>query len=202
MPPDIEHLKWAIEQRAEVQHTLLALYSFTSRRQGDHLDTFERRLLDSLIGAAFSLWRAVFLAETSREIVEIHESQVAFLEKVVSDNAITYTDDKNNRAWSVEYYLENAKFRLTQAVFQLDHVNKSNELTKNLNPFLRLRGTLGAELTRYEWEAAHYVLRHLLRVLDPTTKLAANPPSAPKPKGISAIFVDENEPPPEGRRGS
>jgi len=29
--PDLEHLSWAIDQRAEIQHTLLALYEFVRR---------------------------------------------------------------------------------------------------------------------------------------------------------------------------
>jgi hypothetical protein len=60
--PNEEHLAWAIEQRAEVQHTLLAVYGFVRHSCPPTLDQDTRYLLDLLIGAAFSLWRAVFLA--------------------------------------------------------------------------------------------------------------------------------------------
>jgi hypothetical protein len=63
----------------------------------------------------------------------------------------------------VEYYLENAKFRLARVISYADH-HMGLRLTEPLMPFLRLRGTLGAELTRYEWESAHYALRALFKV--------------------------------------
>jgi hypothetical protein len=110
--PDPRHLAWAIEQRAEIQRTLLALYEFVRCHPASAIDTWDKYLLDSLVGAAFSLWRAAFLAETLREDAKIHESQEAFLEKLITDNSITFGDDKINRHWTVGYYLENAKYRL------------------------------------------------------------------------------------------
>jgi len=78
---DEEHLAWAIEQRAAVQHTLLALHEFVRHSSAHTLDGDTRFLLDLLIGAAFSLWRAVFLADTFRDVVKIQQSQEAFLLK-------------------------------------------------------------------------------------------------------------------------
>src|SRR5262245_16163107 len=108
---DPEHLAWAINERAEVQRTLLGLYEFVSNRSPDSIPVVpDQHILNHLIGAAFSLWRAVFLADTFRDHVSVHRDQRAFLDKVISDNAITFADDKNNRHWTVDYYLENAKF--------------------------------------------------------------------------------------------
>jgi hypothetical protein len=42
-------------------------------------------ILDHLIAAAFSLWRAVFLSETDREMGEIYKSQ-----KSIFDNCYQY----------------------------------------------------------------------------------------------------------------
>ena len=186
--PDEEHLVWAIDQRAEVQRTLLMLYRFVRDNLPERLDFDIRYLLDLLIGAAFSLWRAVFLAETFRDIVQIHKSQEAFLEKVITDNAITFADDKANRDWTVEYYLENTKFRLERAISYADH-HKNLKLTGELMRFLRLKGTLGAELTRYEWESAHYVLRALFKVIAPDTELIATPPTPSQPKDPDALLL-------------
>jgi hypothetical protein len=47
--PDEEHLAWAIDQRADVQHTLLALYGFVRHRQPACLD-------EELI-AGYWLWK-------------------------------------------------------------------------------------------------------------------------------------------------
>jgi hypothetical protein len=61
-----------------------------------------------------------------------------------------------------------------------------------LLPFLRLTGTMGVELTRYEWESAHYVLRSLFNVLEPKTLMEAKKPAAPKPRGLEE-FLREAE---------
>ena len=185
--PDEEHLAWAIDQRAEVQRTLLALYEFVRHHRPDILEHHIRYLLDHLIGAAFSLWRAVFLAETFRDVVKIQQSQETFLEKLLTDNAINFSDDKANRHWTVEYYLENAKLRLGRAVAYSD-THKGVQLNELLMPFLQLRGIHGAEFTRYEWESAHYALRELLKVIDPKTILVAKIPTVPKPSGLEEFF--------------
>jgi hypothetical protein len=190
--PNEEHLAWAIDQRAAVQHTLRALYGFV-RHHPPPLDLDTRYLLDHLIGAAFSLWRAVFLADDIR----IHESQEKFLEKVITDNAISFADDKANRHWTVEYYLENAKFRLARAITYADNY-KSTRLTEPLMWFLRLRSTLGAELTRYEWESAHYALRQLFKVIAPDDALEAEKPTLPKPNDLDAFL--EARPLEDGRK--
>jgi hypothetical protein len=84
----------------------MALYENvpTSGEAADYLDDF--------IASAFSLWRAVFLAEIDRDRESVSKGQRDFLAKVIADNAISYADDKSTRAWSVAYYLDNAKFRL------------------------------------------------------------------------------------------
>ena len=60
--PDVNHLRWAVDQRAEVQRTLLALYEYVRRKKtpgGSHAEP-QVYILDQLIGSAFSLWRAAF----------------------------------------------------------------------------------------------------------------------------------------------
>jgi len=178
MEPNLKHMAWAIDQRAAIQRTLLALYEFVHTHQSADLRFFDKILLDHLIGAAFSLWRAAFLAETLRKDEDIRDSQEKFLEKVITDNAITFNDDKLNRHWTVEYYLENAKLRLGRAIELSDHY-KSTHLHGALLPFLRLRGTEGVELTQWEWESAHYVLRAIFNVISPDKLIEAKVPSLP-----------------------
>ena len=56
--PDEEHLAWAIEQRTDVQRTLLELYKFVRNNSPDDLEFDTRYLLEHLIGTAFSLGNA------------------------------------------------------------------------------------------------------------------------------------------------
>jgi hypothetical protein len=175
---DQKHLAWAIDKRAEIQHTLLALHDCIAHHPASKSSFEYQHTLDHLIGAAFSLWRAVFLADVYRDYVTVQESQKKFLAKVLADNAITFADDKANNHWTVGYYLENAKLRLERSVHFSDHYHHTS-LTAKLMPFLRLQGFNGKELTRYEWESAHYVLRELLLVICPDSAAAPSQPELP-----------------------
>ncbi|WP_425991075.1 hypothetical protein [Afipia sp. DC4300-2b1] len=193
--PDIEHLRWAVEQRGEIQQTLLALYDFVRRDGSNGYADPPVYILDHLIGAAFSLWRAVFLAETYRTDESIRESQENFLAKVISDNSITFGDDKINRAWTVGYYLDDAKLRIERASAYADHHLKSDSRRFVIHN-LRLRGTMGIPLTEWEWESAHFALRYMLRVLDPQTKATPKQPNLPRPEGLEAVTLGD-----EGKGG-
>lgn len=186
----VEHLSWAIAQRKEVQDTLLALYEFIEPRRYEHTASVGAKL-GVFIGVAFSLWRAAFLADTPRDGEEIFNAQKNFLYKVISDNSIAYPDDKANRAWAAEYYLENAEFRLGPLI-------KMSSLSKpakgELNELLGEVGEGDVEFTQYRWEAAHYVLRRLLTDLDAGFALPAAVPKKVEEKGLSRFFSNEEGP--------
>jgi hypothetical protein len=189
--PNVEHLRWAVDQRAEIQRTLLALYEYVRNTPstGSYANPREY-LLDNLIGAAFSLWRAVFLAETYRTDESIRKSQETFLAKVISDNSITFGDDKINRAWTVGYYLDDAKLRIERASAYADHHLKTDS-RRHVVQHLRLRGTMGAPLTEWEWECAHFALRHMLLILDPQTSVKSIKPNSPRPEGVESVTLGD-----------
>jgi hypothetical protein len=192
--PDVEHLRWAVNQRAEIQHSLLALYEYVRRTPSTagYADT-KVYLLDHLIGAAFSLWRAVFLAETHRTDEGIRESQEAFLAKVISDNSITFGDDKINRAWTVGYYLDDAKLRIERASAYADH-NLKTDSRRHIILSLRLRGTGRVPFTEWEWESAHFALRYMIGILDKDRKAKPIQPNSPRPEGLEKVMLgDEDE---------
>ena len=174
--PDLEHLAWAIDQRAKIQHTLLALYEYVRNNEPEHRDWVKPYMLDHLIAAAFSLWRAVFLTEKVREPGSIHKAQEEFLAKVIATNAIGFGDDLKSSAWTVSYYLEDAKHRITAAHFLADHNLKDRSLDQVL-PLVRLKGTYDVRMTQYEWESLHMALRIILKVLYPEMKLPIEPPT-------------------------
>jgi hypothetical protein len=179
MDPNLKHIVWAVDKRADVQRSMISLYEYVRTHRPDAQKFDDRYLLDHLIGAAFSLWRAVFLADTLREMEDIRKSQEKFLEKVITENSITFADDKLNRHWTVEFYLEGAKLRLLRAIDLCDHY-KNTQLHAELVKFLRLRGTGGVDLTQYEWECAHHVLRRIFNVLSPDTPIDAPSPLLPR----------------------
>jgi hypothetical protein len=191
--PSIEHLAWAIEQRKEVQLTMLALYQFVQTHKAEHLTIDQQSMLNWLMGAAFSLWRAVFLAHSFRVPTSIYEAQAKFLGKVLEDNTITYPDDKASKDWTVGYYLENAEHRLNTAVLYSDIHLKTN-VQGELLPLLRMAGRFDVELTQHEWESAHYVLRRLLKVIDPAATVEPVKPGPIRPKGLDAFYENDSGP--------
>jgi len=176
--PDIRHLTWVIDQRAKIQHTLLALYEYVQKNVPEHRDWVKPSLLDDLIAAAFSLWRAVFLAQNVRTVESIHASQKDFLASVIANNAIGFSDDKRNSAWTVSFYLENAKHRVMAAYHVAAHHLKDKSLDHVL-PLVRLKGTDDISLTRYEWESIHMAIRTIFKVLNPASNLPIEKPTTP-----------------------
>jgi hypothetical protein len=106
------------------------------------------------------------------------ESQKKFLESVLTDNMIGYTQDKNNRAWTVSYYLENAKHRMDAAMNLAEEYRNDKSRDKVL-PLLRLVGTGDVAHSRYEWECAHAAMRVILKILHPKSTLPALEPKHP-----------------------
>jgi len=182
---DLLALEWAIEQRGKIQQTILALYKYAKSQPPEGPGFPKSYLLDHLSAASFSLWRAAFLTDGSRDPYSIDEEQTNFLVTVLNTNAINFSDDRKYQAWAVSFYLENAKNRLSYAVGIADeYVGARTRAT--VMPMLRLRGTSEGEkgkgdraITRYEWECAHRALRMLLKVLDPTCDLAIENPKMP-----------------------
>jgi hypothetical protein len=109
-PPD--HLEWVIKGRAKNQQAALALWELI----GDPELQVTKKGLSSaaqdLAAVAFSLWRAVFLADrigsTEAKMASVH----VFLGKMLTDNAIAFTQDREAREWTFNYYLDNALYRL------------------------------------------------------------------------------------------
>jgi hypothetical protein len=135
-------------------------------------------LLDHCIAAAFSLWRAVFLAEIVRNYDTIEKAQEEFLASVISTNAITFGDDRRNSAWTVSFYLENAKHRLHAANHIISH-HLPMLATQEIQPLLSLKGENDISHTRYEWECVHCALRAIIRVIDTNSGLADIRPNLP-----------------------
>ncbi|MDI1265557.1 MAG: hypothetical protein PS018_20110 [bacterium] len=163
---EIKHLRWAINERAKIQHTLLALYElFRQRPPKQYPSWWEEILIDHFLGAGFALWRAVFLADKRRDLESTITAQEAFLKQLLSTNSITFNDDRNNRPWTVTFYLADAKLRIGAAYqFLLNDLKPEQQQAMGLDEvirYVRLRGREPVDI-RYEWQAAHCALRILL----------------------------------------
>ena len=135
-PTDPNALEWLAVRRGNIQKLLAEFYSFAVNRSST-IDPVETLVFQLLLGTAFSLWRAVFLADGDRTWAEIGDDSTKFLEVLVRDNAINYTQDRDMRGWSCGYYLNSAYFRLAYIHEKLSGVNAHH--AKRIMEFLEMQ---------------------------------------------------------------
>lgn len=138
------HLSWIVEGRSANQRTTMELYDLVYSND-ETLSKFNPELhaaAQELVGVAFSLWRAVFLSDTTAEFRDQRADMSKFLVSLISDNAVMYLTDKNSRNWSFRYYLDNATSRLEKL---------SLGRLKLVEP---IEVTVSVESDKDEWKAA------------------------------------------------
>ncbi|MBL4754213.1 MAG: hypothetical protein JKY52_11560, partial [Flavobacteriales bacterium] len=106
--------KWLVEHREKSQYLNLHLYNYLD----DHFDELKedkekRRLIKLLLGIAFSLWRSVILTEKGNKSEDVLKFGKEFFKKLVATNSIGFPQDESNQNWTVGYYLNNARYRLS-----------------------------------------------------------------------------------------
>jgi len=143
------HFTWLVDGRSANQRSTLKLYRIISdgeRRLNSNAELHEAA--QELTGIAFSLWRAVFLSDTSGEYADQLADVKNFLVSLISDNVVLYVTDKNARNWSFRYYLDNAVHRLTK-------------LSRSARPLPFVDGSdllKAAETEKDEWVDAQAIL--------------------------------------------
>jgi len=141
-----EIYRWIIKGRYDIQLLLNDLYWHIN---ANHLELdghkVRRRIAGLLIGATFSLWRAVFLVDVEqREWGNILLAGEGFLKKVIETNSIGFADEHRmeQRTWVVGYYLNNARFRGVTAIREIEGEIKGGKERNELQEFITLREKL------------------------------------------------------------
>jgi hypothetical protein len=109
MPLETDNYTWLIKARALNQEVLLRLYRLKVTDKSNRVSQYIYTLL---VGAAFSLWRAAFLSDATRELDKITEDATKLLKRLIQDNAVAYPQDRDTREWMAGYYINNAIWRL------------------------------------------------------------------------------------------
>ncbi len=161
---EIEDMEWVVKRRSKVQELLLQIYK---RSISSGNGKKEAAILQLLVGVAYSLWRAVFLADTLRKPKDVSKNAKAFLRLLIKDNAIAYSQESNNRQWTVGYYLNNAYFRLQIAHAKL---KQKTSLGNVVNEFIHKQASRNepAHALQQQWETAYEASIEIFNVL--TTK--------------------------------
>lgn len=109
----LDHMRWLVRQRSKNQECCLKLYCLLEANQTAWRNDKYFWAAQAMVGAAFSLWRAVFLGDKKEATKKaVLEHSMNFLESVIADNAVSYVTDKKNNEWTFNYYVESARSRL------------------------------------------------------------------------------------------
>jgi hypothetical protein len=103
------HLRWLVNSRSNNQKSALRLFELFDKFENKMHKKELSETAESLAAACFSLWRAAFLADKTGVRTEAFADARAFLGKILTDNAISYPQDRSAREWTFNYYLNNAK---------------------------------------------------------------------------------------------
>lgn len=108
----LKHLEWTIKSRNANQMCSFRLLTLFSNYEGIWKTKKFARAAQDLTAAAFSLWRAAFLADKTGKRADVFAHGKVFLERVIEDNAISYPQDKASKEWTFNYYTRNARSSL------------------------------------------------------------------------------------------
>ena len=107
---DHAHLEWLIDSREANQRASLQLHKLITAHMADVKTKKPLSIKAQVLTAVcFSLWRAAFLADKTGTHDATIDDAYAFLGKMLTDNAITYPQDRASREWTFNYYMEAAK---------------------------------------------------------------------------------------------
>lgn len=105
--------QWLVQNRSRIQRHMLELDQFWAEMKESGVEREFWPAFGMLIGIAFSLWRAVFLAPRGKpEAVNEIEQGLKFLGILIDTNAIGFPQESENWRWAAGYYLNNAMLRL------------------------------------------------------------------------------------------
>jgi hypothetical protein len=164
---NLSQFEWAIPRRAKSQELMLRLYQYLGRNPQLETDADSRRTFGLLVGAGFSLWRAVCLAQPDRDWGGnrgILSGAADLLEKVLETNAVLFGDEKRIEGWSVGYYLNNAYFRLDSAIQRLPEAQMSPALSTFAQQ--RARG-ITSDSPHEIWDTGYEAASASLDMIDP-----------------------------------
>lgn len=108
--PNHQHLEWLIESRAANQRSTLSLHALLDTHfEALHQSPDQAKVIQLLAAVCFSLWRAAFLADKTGIREDTLDDVRNFLGKMLTDNAITYPQDRTSREWTFNYYMNSAR---------------------------------------------------------------------------------------------
>jgi hypothetical protein len=110
--PDPTHLTWLVENRAANQRVSAKLYQLVRDFPNQAWGKSFGGEAQMLISISFSLWRSVFLSDKTGKFKDTNQGAELFLEEMLMNNAIAYSQDRQSKDWTFNYYATNARYRI------------------------------------------------------------------------------------------
>jgi hypothetical protein len=161
MNEDEAKMKWLVENRINIQKTALDLYLLIPKEK-DSVKKQTSLIHQDLVGAFFCLWRGVFLAyEKKTKLGEPLEHATKFLKKIIDDNTIAFSDDKNLREWTANFYIDCAGRIL--AGFPTSKGSKATKRAETISPMWKIE-KYPSDIKK-RWEYNHRILNRKIQSL-------------------------------------
>ena len=154
-----EHFEWLVEGRSRNQRSTFDLYKFILDHEIELNGNVElQAATQEAAGIAFSLWRAVFLSDTTGDFDAQWADVKKFLISLISDNTVLYITGKNSRNWSFTYYLDNATLRLDRLAAtnpeMLDLADLAEDAVSDKDEWLNAQSSLERVVAALRFAAA------------------------------------------------
>ncbi len=120
-----ERYDWLLNARHVNQQLTHDLY----KRKYHKKDPSQWKMYSVLVASTFSLWRAAPLNKTVKDSDQFREDAYELLNRLVRDNAITYTQDKQLEEWMGGYYMRNCYLRLRQIKKAIQVLDKNIDVS-------------------------------------------------------------------------
>jgi hypothetical protein len=155
----IVHLKWSVENRAVTLRTSVNLLRLFKEHSKSIKEKENTAVAQNLLSVAFSLWRAVFLANRTGQREARIDAATAFLQKMIADNAISFATDLEGREWTFNYYMTNATNSLLALPWEDIHEMvvpkakaKGDKASVSVRRWNRCQAAFDAAVRRFETE--------------------------------------------------
>ncbi len=157
---DEEFISFLVTHRAQIQEAIRKLYFLSHRDEQLTGGTTERVVRGLLVGASFSLWRAVFTASQPLDQPTNIDQSLKFLKNLIETNAVAFQAEQNS--WAFGYYINNARFRLRAAYDLLPEDVKERYLSEYQPLMISAHQLLGIDA----YKAMHVSFLALVDLLD------------------------------------
>jgi hypothetical protein len=158
--PEPEHLDWLVANRAANQRASAKLYRLLRECSTEARNKSFGGEAQMLISISFSLWRSAFLSDKTGKFKDTHQGAELFLEEMLMNNAIAYSQDRGSKDWTFNYYASNASYRIH------DYCKK----------YRRIKiGPLRSSIPKQRWERLETALEKLIDHFGKRLRKAARP---------------------------